>query len=316
MNPPQDFADSNTARDITRSLYPNAQKITMVEHSYDNIVALVDMNYAVRFPRDKNAYARSLHESHLLKQLEDVETLEVPHLLGECTHPPYLITSFVSGHHVSPAYIRSLSKNCQHNFAKTVAQFAYAMHSAFVLEEELLLRKALKIDELEDGEPWAIYFKEVVKDYNFPTAIQDKIAKRYYHEWVAVCDVTPRVVVHDDLHTENMMFNSDDVLTGMLDFGDTNVGTPEQELRQLYRISEDSMLTAVQEYQRLSGCQLNVEAIKIWSIMKELADYSGKLAAKDTKHRAFKRASRNLNSWLPEGKWGEGYDLSGREGHQ
>ena len=50
MNPPQDFADSNTARDITRSLYPNAQKITMVEHSYDNIVALVDMNYAVAPP--------------------------------------------------------------------------------------------------------------------------------------------------------------------------------------------------------------------------------------------------------------------------
>ena len=131
-----------------------------------------------------------------------------------------------------------------------------------------------------------------------------------------MCDVTPTVVVHDDLHTENMMFNDDDILTGVLDFGDTNVGTPEQELRQLYRISEDIMLTAVQEYQRLSGRYLNVEAIKIWSIMKELADYSGKLAAKDMGHRAFKRASRNLNIWIPEGKWGEGYDLSGSEGHQ
>jgi aminoglycoside phosphotransferase (APT) family kinase protein len=262
MNPSQDFADNNTARDIAYNLYPNSQEITIVEHSYDNIVALIDTNYAIRFPRDKNSYARSLHEKHLLRQLENVKTLEVPRLLGECTYPPYLITSFVPGRHVSPSYIHSLSKNQQYNFAKTLAQFAYAMHSAFALDEELLLRKKLKLDELEDGEPWAIYFKETVKDYHFPTVFQDKIAKKYYKEWVDMCDVTPTVVVHDDLHTENMMFNDDDILTGVLDFGDTNVGTPEQELRQLYRISEDIMLTAVQEYQRLSGRYLKRRGYK------------------------------------------------------
>jgi hypothetical protein len=69
------------------------------------------------------------------------------------------------------------------------------------------------------------------------------------------------------------------------------------------------MLAAAQEYKRLSERQLNIEAIKLWAIMKELADYSKRLAAKDTDHHSFKRASRNLNTWLPEGEWGNGYGI-------
>ncbi len=87
-------------------------------------------------------------------------------------------------------------------------------------------------------------------------------------------------------------------------------------MRQLYRISEEVMLAGVQEYQHLSGRQLNVEAIKFWAIMKELADYYRAFAAKNTSHYSFKRTSRNLNTWLPEGEWGKGYDLSDVEGYQ
>jgi hypothetical protein len=61
---------------------------------------------------------------------------------------------------------------------------------------------------------------------------------------------------------------------------------------------------------------LNVEAIKLWAIMKELADYNRRLATKKTAHHSFKRASLNLNNWLPEGEWGKGFDLTNIEGYQ
>jgi len=315
MNPTQNFADVDTAQKVAHKLYPNAQKITLIEHSADNIVALVDASYAVRFPKNKNAYIRGLYEKHILNQLDGVKTLTIPRILGEHANPPYLITSFVPGHHLSPATVRALPEEKQQDFAKLVAKFAYTMHTSLVLDEELVLRKELGLDELEAEEPWPIYFKRVICDSQFPTTVQDEIAKRCYADWVKICYVAPTVVVHDDLHTENMMFN-DDRLTGVLDFGDANVGTPEQELRQLYRINEEIMLTAVREYQYLSGHQLNVEAIRLWAIMKELADYSKALVAKDTRHHSFKRASRNLNTWLPKGEWGKGYDLSDVEGYQ
>jgi aminoglycoside 2''-phosphotransferase len=309
MNIPQSFADVSMAREIAHNLYPDARNITMIEHSHDNIVALIDDTYAVRFPRDKNAYVRGLYEKRILKQLEDTKTLTIPHIVSEHADPPYMVTSFVPGNHISSATVRTFSEDQQQAFSKAVAQFAYTMHTAFTLEEELPLRKELGLDELESEEPWPVYFERVVHNGHFSSPAQSEIAKSNYATWAKVCNIAPTVVVHDDLHTENMMFD-ENRLTGVLDFGDANVGTPEQELRQLYRISEEVMLIAVQEYERLSGRQLNIEAIKVWCIMKELADYSKALAADNTAHHSFKRASRNLNSWLPDGEWGKGYDLS------
>ncbi len=309
MNAPQDFADIYTAREVTRILYPDAKKITMIAHSHDNIVAIVDTSFTVRFPRNQNAYLRSLYEKNILVRLESTKTIAIPRILGERTNPPCLVTSFIPGHHLGAADVREFSQVEQQDFAKQVAQFAYTLHKNFSVDEELPLRKELALDELAEEEPWSVYFKRVVYDAHYPSDAQTSTAKKYYEEWVRLCDVTPTVVVHDDLHTQNMMFENNR-LTGILDFGDTNVGTPEQDLRQLYRISEEVMLVAVQEYQNLSGHQLNVEAIKTWSIMKELGDYSKALAANKTSHHSFKRACRNLNMWLGEGDWGDGYDLS------
>jgi aminoglycoside phosphotransferase (APT) family kinase protein len=316
MNLPQDFANVDTAREIAHNLYPDTKNITMIEHSADNIVALIDTDYAVRFPRHKNAYLRGQYEKHILDQLEEAPTITIPRVLGEHANPPYIITSFVLGHHLSSATVRTLPQNLQQEFATAVAKFAYTMHTSFALDEELPLRKELGLDELEAEEPWPIYFKRVVKNGHFQNPVQDGIAKKCYTDWSGLCDVAPTVVVHDDLHTENMMFDDANHLTGVLDFGDANVGTPEQELRQLYRISEEVTQAAVQEYQRLSGRQLNVEAVKLWAIMKELADYSRRLVAQSTSHHSFKRTSHNLNIWLPEGEWGKGYDLSSIESHQ
>lgn len=316
MNSSQNFADVNTARDIAHNLHPNAQSIAMIEHSADNVVALVDTKCALRFPKNKNAYDRGLYERRILKQLEDIQIVTIPRVLGENINPPYVVTSYVAGRHVTPDKIRKFSEEQQQDFSKSVARFAYIMHTSFEIDKELPIREMLRLDEHKDNEPWPVYYKKVVRDGNFSTATQNGIAKRCYEDWAKISNVAPTVVVHDDLHTENMMFDNDNHLVGILDFGDTNVGTPEQELRQLYRISEDVMMAAVQEYQRLSGLQLDVDAIKIWAIMKELADYSKRLEANDTSHHSFKRASCNLNIWLPDGEWGKGYDLSGYEGFQ
>jgi hypothetical protein len=92
-------------------------------------------------------------------------------------------------------------------------------------------------------------------------------------------------------------------LIGILDFGDTNIGTPEQELRQLYRINEIVLVAAVKMYEHLSGYTLNLEASKIWAITQELAAYSGRLLSNNKNHPSFFRSARNLNKWLPQGSW-------------
>src|SRR2546423_11276818 len=112
MNLPKSYADVSLVREITHRLYPDTQNITVIEHNADNIVALVDTNYAVRFPRDEAAYLRGLHEKYILRRLESAKTLTIPRILDEhAADPPYIITSFVPGHHLSPATVRTLSKD-------------------------------------------------------------------------------------------------------------------------------------------------------------------------------------------------------------
>lgn len=311
MNPDINFVNIDSAKNIAKKLFPECKEFTLIQHSSDNIVILVDKKFAMRFPRDKNSYTRSLHERYILSQLEVYKNIEIPRLIDIHSNQPYVITTFVSGTHFSAADIRPLPKVTQFTIAKDVAKFAYDIHSMLDLEKEQEYRTKHGLDYLSDFEPWKIYFKKVIGAVQILSTAQKVIVKKKYQEWVEICDVVPTVVVHDDLHTENMMFDKDHILSGVIDFADTNVGTPEQELRQLYRISEVVLLAGAEEYQRLSGKNIDVDAIKLWSIMKEIADYIMCLKNNNTRHHSFARSIENLNRWLPDGHWGSGYDLSG-----
>ncbi|OHA16176.1 MAG: hypothetical protein A3G52_05000 [Candidatus Taylorbacteria bacterium RIFCSPLOWO2_12_FULL_43_20] len=295
------FADVTVAKKVLKDLYPTAAKIDLVEHGYDNVVGLVDRTYAVRFPRNENAYARSKYEREVLAELGGITSVNIPKVLGDGDSPPYMITGFLEGKHYSLAEIRNFSEQEQINFGKKVAVFAYEMHARLSIEETLKLRKQFGLDKLEE-EPWDRYLRKMVFEYKFPTDYQTELAKKYYSLWQELHTETDLVVVHDDLHNENMIFDNKE-LVGVLDFGDTNIGSPEQEFRQLYRINDRVLTAAIEKYQELTGRTLDIRASRTWAIVQELAAYSERLSKEDRVHPSFLRAMRNLNTWLPDGEW-------------
>ena len=298
------FADTETARKIVNRLYPDSADIRLVELGSENIIFIVDETYVVRFPQDKGAYARSIYEKHVLKQVKSGEAIITPRLIDECNDPPYIITSFVSGSHLSADDVRSLSEEKKNNFAKKLARFTYSMHTSFNLNKELMVRNELELDKPGNNKPWSASFKDNIFDYTLPDEKQDKIAKKCYADWLATCNRKPTVVVHNDLLQDNMMFDDENNLSGVIDFGDVTVGVPEQEFQQLYRVSEELIKIAAQEYQRLSGVNLDLEAIKTWATTRELSDYCKRLATNKTDHPKFRNACTYLNTWLPEITWG------------
>jgi aminoglycoside phosphotransferase (APT) family kinase protein len=305
------FADANLARKALTEMYPQAKQITLIEHGYDNIVGLIDGLYAVRFPRNSNAYKRSQYEKEILRNLSELKSISLPHIIDERDTPPCLVTTFVHGVHLSPIDVNGFTPEQQEDFGKSVGRFAFELHSLLSVDEAREFRKKLGLDELEE-EPWPIYMEKRLVKTKFPTNKQDELAKQYFELWKQHDTEEGLVVVHDDLHTENMLFEKGR-LSGVLDFGDTNIGTPEQELRQLYRINEKVLRSAIAEYSAHSGLQLNVDAAINWAIAQELAAYSERLTTNNTKHPAFARACHNLNKWLPEGRWGQGFEIAHRD---
>ncbi|NBD73944.1 phosphotransferase [Patescibacteria group bacterium] len=297
------FADASLAREILSKLYSAAIEVDLIEHGYDNLVGLVDRAYAVRFPRNQNAYLRSQYERIVLKELEDLTSVVIPKVLGENHDPPYVITTFVKGTHLSSAEIRNLSEKDQISLGNTIGQFAYEMHTKLSVREAFRLRNEFGLDGLEE-KPWTTYLKERLFEYTFPTERQTDLAKKHYTLWQELHTEVHPVVVHNDLHNENMLFERN-TLVGVLDFGDTNIGSPEQEFRQLYRINDQVLGAAIDVYQNLSGRKLSSEASRAWALAQELAAYSERLAKNDTNHPSFLRAAKNLNAWLPESEWQE-----------
>lgn len=308
------FADTKMAEEIARQTYPSASKLTVIDYSYDNIVVLINEQFALRFPRNKNAYARSQYEKQILQHLETLETVNIPHILDEHINPPYLVTTFVTGKHLSPSDICGFSTTEQRRFGEDIAVFAHKMHTALPVDEARHTRKKLGLDELSE-EPWPIYFERHLSNNTLLTSDQAAVANNYYDQWRKISSSSPLVVVHDDLHTENMLFK-DNRLCGVLDFGDTNIGTAEQDLRQLYRINDTVVNAAARKYSELSGRQLDVEALKLWAIMQELASYAERLATNNTNHHAFARSAGNLNKWLKTDIWGKGMGLPSAKHYQ
>jgi aminoglycoside phosphotransferase (APT) family kinase protein len=104
--------------------------------------------------------------------------------------------------------------------------------------------------------------------------------------------------VHDDLHIHNLLFQ-DNVLSGVVDFGAICIGTAEQEMRQVYRLSEAALIAAIKTYNSLAHTELNSETCKIWATTQELATYARELKVNRTDHAAFKRANEHLALWFP-----------------
>lgn len=295
------FADTSLAKKIASAAYP-AARIQVIDYGYDNIVVLIDTTYALRFPRDQDAYTRNLYEKQILRHLKNLRAIALPEVVGEHANPSYFITSFVRGEHLSPAAVRGFSVKLQRQLGEDIATFAYGMHSLFSVDEANRIRKKLRLDKEES---WSAYFKRLLYAVTLPDARQDRIAKAYYKKWQAIDNTSCMVAIHDDLHNENILFEGSR-LCGVLDFGDTTIGTAEQELRQLYRINETVLNAAIDKYSTLAGRALDIEAAKTWAIMQELAAYAELLAKGDTSHPTFARAARNLNEWLEMESWGEG----------
>jgi aminoglycoside phosphotransferase (APT) family kinase protein len=295
-----EFADKDRAAQIVKEKYPDAVNTVFIEHGYDNLVALVDEKYVLRFPRNEHAYRRDRYEKEILGHLASLQEVHIPHIFAEEVDPPYFVSQFISGKHVYTDEIRASSVNFQKNIGAGIATFAYALHTSLPLEVAKKIREDFSMGAL-DEEPWEPYMEQMLLQRTLPTAVQDALAKKYFHLWKTKAVRPPTTAIHDDLHMDNMLFEHGQ-LAGVLDFADANVGTPEQEFRQLYRINDTVLGAAISAYENCSGQKLDIEISKIWAIAQELAGYSKE--CNNPTSKLYLRATSYLQQWLPEGEWG------------
>ena len=277
--------DSKAATDVVRSLY-DTSSLSVVGDGQENLVIIVDESLIVRFPRSEEVWLRGVTERRVLQRLGSLP-LPVPKLMEISDDPAYIIVSYLHGHQILSEELRSLPAPTLERVGETIAAFAFELHRNLSLKEfRPLIRPPF----------WSYddYLKRVLFDKTNENPRIDALAKEYYHKWSQRKIRGKEVVVHDDLHLGNLLFDDSSELSGVLDFGAVCIGTAEQELRQTYRLGDAGFEAAASTYERLSGEPFDRALAKLWTITQELATY-----CRDDSKAVHARAAENLRFWFP-----------------
>lgn len=278
--------DVDAALHVVHNLFPTLLNIEVVDQGQENLIIVVDQKYSVRFPRNSQIWQQGRAERNVLKKLAPL-SVPTPKLISISEKPAYIQTSYLHGRHLDANQVRVAPKSLQQQIGRELAEFAFTLHSNLPRGE---------IEPLLVSPTWSYdnYLKRVLFDRQDPNPKIDALAKQYYHAWLRT-EKPKEIVIHDDLHTGNLLFDDNHHLVGVLDFGAVCLGTPEQELRQTYRLGDEVFESAALTYEQLSSRPFNREIAKLWTITQELASYCREDS--DTVHQ---RAFDNLRFWFSE----------------
>lgn len=284
-------------------------KFRHVTTGYDNQVLIVDNKFVLRFPRDEQAQKRQDLEAEVLTYLRDKHPpVPIPRLISRGSNPPHSVYTFLAGEHLNSDDLKAFSRRALNSLAEQMANFVAWLGD--VINPQQFREMLIKTDS-EPEENWDEYFSRTVRSFvnpAFPTVTA--LAKALYSEFSAaypdgVAKTADRVV-HDDLLTDNLMFRGRR-LGGVLDFGDINIGTIEQELRCTFWVGQEFMEMVSAEVEELQNRPVAMDKIILWAHVSELASLIDRLLERERNSRSYERASKNLKLWFPEMDWSELY---------
>jgi aminoglycoside phosphotransferase (APT) family kinase protein len=278
--------DTEAALAVVASLYNNEPLVRIINDGLENLVVIVNETYVVRFPRTEQIWQSSTAERYILEKLSSFSDMPIPKLIRASEDPAYIVTSYVKGDHLTIGQIRSLPERTLQKIGMEMAEFAYAFHTRLLPDniQPFLTPRSWSYDD---------YLKRVLFDRQDPNPKVDALAKQYYQAWLDK-KLSDELVIHDDLHTGNLLFD-DEYNLSVLDFGAVTIGTAEQELRQAYRLGDVALESAASTYETLSGKPFDRDTAKLWTITQELGAY-----CREESGGAHERAAENLWFWFPE----------------
>lgn len=278
--------DLDASLEIIRQIYGGDVNTHVVSDGYENLIVIVDGKQVVRFPRSEEIWHKGEGERYVLQHLSDHPTMPIPKVIRISAEPAYMILTYLPGRHITVDEMMQLTTAQQRTIGRELAEFAYTLHTALTIDTT---RPHITAPDWSyDG-----YLRRVLIETGSKNTAVDLLAKQYYDRWLHR-KKTPEYVLHDDMHIANTLFDGDDNLVGVLDFGDLSIGTAEQELRHAYWFGDEALEAAAATYERLSGLPFDRETSKVWKVTQELAAY-----CRDDTTVSHERARKNLRRWFP-----------------
>ncbi|MZQ86974.1 phosphotransferase [Paenibacillus sp. 5J-6] len=208
--------------------------IQQVGYGWDNTVYLVGDEIVFRFPRRKVAIDLLHMEGKLLPQLETYMPLPYskPLYFGEASleYPaPFLGYPYLTG-----KFPIGLTDEQRTGSVPILAQFLKRLH-AFPIDianENGIQHDHRNLTDLASRKEKMLSF---LSDLSAHISEEDHLAIANYLDQLNIEPVQPRhIFLHGDLHFKNMLVNEQGIVSGIIDWGDMNIGHPACDLNVVY----------------------------------------------------------------------------------
>ena len=214
-------------------------KVEWINNGVMNYVAIVDKRLVYKFPRLEKNRKILAYEAEVYDLFQDITSVRIPKTIELEQDNTYGVFTCVSGKFLSAHETSSLSKKNQLGLAKVLTEFIeeintntmrtafkiiYEKYSKLLSEGEIKdwLEKVAKYAATNPNKHTSHYLKLYQQlNERFPSGYGDKV-----------------MITHNDLHNENMLFDENNKLIGIIDFGDMRFGSLTEELRTVYRFGE------------------------------------------------------------------------------
>ncbi|WP_172200504.1 phosphotransferase [Saccharibacillus qingshengii] len=228
--------DEELARTLIDRQFPqlSAKPVKRLGWGWDNTVFLIGDEYMFRFPRRTVAVGPIRTEGKLLPKLEPYMTIPYPKPLfyGEASdeYPaPFLGYAYVPGD-----FPIGLTEERRALSAEKLAAFLRRLH-------EFPVQTALECGVQQDHRNLTDIAARKVKLEGFLSKVAEHLSleesgviEAYMSRLQTDRVEAVNVLLHGDLHFKNMLVDENGIVSGIIDWGDLNVGHPACDLSAAY----------------------------------------------------------------------------------
>lgn len=239
---------------IIKKTFPDVleDQIKVFDDGWDYLVLVINGQNAFRFPRTKGErYLQRLStETNFLKQFYSKSPLLVPklELQKDELEGRYVTYDFIPGVQFSRDLAKTFNKKSLLEIAQKLGNFLTVLHS-FPAEAA----KNLGIEEKDPVAEWKNNLEEI-KNEVFPqiSLKEQKWITKLYEDFLALIQTNPFTarVIHFDIAPEHVIVDTDtQKLSGIIDFGDTEIADPALDFSVLYEYGDEFLQEVYKYYQ-------------------------------------------------------------------
>ncbi|MFX3618824.1 MAG: phosphotransferase [Sporolactobacillus sp.] len=209
--------------------------IEFLGKGYDNTVFLVNQNYVFRFPRRQIAVKLLKTELRLLPVLAGVLPLPtgIP-LFADKSAPGLYPWPFAGYTLIAGQPAGRLPISAREKAAPQLAAFLRVLHQFDPQQAQLLGAPEDSFARLDIDRRRPALLKQIDQLERFELYPHSEVLRRFVKEMESCPLSGKKCLVHGDLHPRNLLFDEQQRMTGVIDWGDLHIGDPAIDLSIAY----------------------------------------------------------------------------------